>query len=134
MTVGLSLFLRSSLVVLVAATLSSCTRSIEGVANFSASNPPSVEWVSDPEASDTLISVTLRGSGRFHVGADFPPGMYQSNGSTGRSLCVWRRVAAGAGDRRVVESGIGDGPQRVVIEPTDSTFLTASCLPWRKVH
>ncbi len=125
---------RASLVVLVAGVLSSCTRSVAGVASISASNPPSVEWVSDPEASDTLIAVTLRGSGQFHVGADFPSGIYQSNGSAGRSPCTWRRVTAGPGDRRAVESGIGDGLQRVVIEPTDSTFLTSSCLPWRKVY
>lgn len=119
---------------LLAAGLPSCARVADGVPVLSGANPPHVEWVSDPEnKSDTLIAVTLSGSGPFHVGADFPPGVYQSNGSTGRSPCTWLRLSDGGGVERTVESGSGQGRQRVEIDPTDMTFVTSSCLPWRKV-
>lgn len=95
-----------------------------------------VEWVTDPESdSKGLLAVTIRGDGEFLVGADFPPGIYISGGSRPGSVCIWQRLSRHPmGSRTVVAAGSSLDPQIVVVLPTDTSFTTQSCQPWRMVN
>lgn len=117
--------------------LAGCTVKITGTAALPANNNVRhpVEWVTDPESDSTdMLAVTISADGEFAVGADFPPGRYFSEGSLPGSVCNWQRAKdQPSGLRTVAAAGTSVGPQFVVIEPTDSVFVTQSCRPWQLV-
>jgi hypothetical protein len=95
-----------------------------------------VEWVTDPESNShqpKYLEITLRGDGDFIVGADFPPGTYESQGGRGGQACRWLRLGSGpVGSKQVVKSGGGAGKQRVQIGQSDRLFRSNACQPWAK--
>lgn len=117
-----------------ASTLPGCTVDITGSALPSSDSVGNtVEWVTDPESdSKGILAVTIRGDGEFLVGADFPPGIYTSEGSRPGSVCAWQRISRDRlGSRTVVGAGSSRDQQTLAVLPTDSIFATWSCKPWR---
>jgi hypothetical protein len=126
---------------LTAAVIGGCatqaTNRTAQTTNPLATQPPSVQWVSDPESDSTdtvsSLSISLVGDGVFRVGTDLTPGIYHSAGPRATTPCSWQRLsAATTSGSAVIESGIGTGPQYLTIEPTDAAFLSQSCQPWRR--
>ena len=124
---------------LVLASAAGCSQQTTGElrAQGDPPNEKRVEWVTDPEGNSPdpeFISVLISGDGDFVVGADFPPGLYKSQGSRDGARCTWFRVATDPkGSFQVLESGQGSGSQRVTVESTDELLRSSGCLPWSKV-
>lgn len=125
------------LVMLLILATVACSRMTSGEPLIGSSGrEPHVEWVTDPESSDSsrFVSVTLHGDGTFQIGKDFPPGLYESAGSFSSSPCSWQVLTiASQGAEVAVRAGGGRDHQRVAIGPTDARFATRSCQDWRMV-
>jgi len=76
---------------------------------------------------------TIETDGTYRVGTDIVPGTYRSAGLSpqGESDCYWARLND-LNPTHIVNNNLGTGPQVVTIQPSDSAFLTHSCLPWHK--
>lgn len=95
--------------------------------NYRPSQPPRVEWVTDPESAE-MLSVVLYGDGEFLVGADFPAGLYESGGGP---RCKWSKESLNPrGSFGEVQSGGGPGVHRVAFEAEDLLFRSAGCIRW----
>jgi hypothetical protein len=71
---------------------------------------------------------TIETNGTFVVGTDIAPGTYRTNGGNG---CYWARLKSfDTGD--TIDNNVSDGPQVVLIKPTDAAFLTRDCGTWHK--
>ena len=71
--------------------------------------------------------------GTYRVGTDIVPGTYRSAGPSpeGASDCYWARLNS-LNETHIIDSNISTGPQLVMIQPSDTAFLTHSCQPWHK--
>jgi hypothetical protein len=76
---------------------------------------------------------TIETDGTYRVGTDIVPGTYRSAGISpqGESDCYWARLND-LNPTHIINNNLGTGPQVVTIQPSDSAFLTHSCLPWHK--
>lgn len=82
-----------------------------------------------PSVPKTIIET----DGTYRVGTDIAPGTYRSAGISpqGESDCYWARLNS-LNATHIINNGLGTGPQVVTIQPSDTAFLTHSCLPWKK--
>lgn len=78
--------------------------------------------------------------GRYEVGVDIVPGKYKTDGTVipGASIpdkCYWARLKSldGTLSSTIAVGYDGNGPQVVVIDPTDVGFETHECGTWRRV-
>lgn len=78
-----------------------------------------------PPAAGAL-KTSIDADGTYKVGVDIAPGTYTSGGPNG-GACYWKR----ANGDQLVDNAMTKKPQTVRIEPTDTTFTTASCMPWQ---
>ena len=86
----------------------------------------------DVATAGTLLS--RFDDGEWLVGADIRPGTYATTVPVGSSGCVWeRRDSADGTARSVLESGVGDERQKLVVDikPTDKVFQSAGCGHWQ---
>jgi len=76
---------------------------------------------------------TIETDGTFRVGIDIVPGTYRSGGASpqGESDCYWARLSS-LNPTHIITNGLGTGPQVVTVQPSDTAFLTHSCLTWQK--
>ena len=76
---------------------------------------------------------TMETDGTYRVGSDIVPGTYRSAGASpeGASDCYWARLNS-LNETHIIDSNISTGPQVVMIQPSDTAFLTRSCQPWQK--
>ncbi|RMI35814.1 hypothetical protein EBN03_03585 [Nocardia stercoris] len=81
----------------------------------------------------------IPGDGRYIVGVDIAPGIYQATGSPDPTHgCDWRRLQAGSlpGDPSdpnayiIASNYTRVTPVRVLIKPTDGAFQTTNCGSW----
>ena len=90
----------------------------------------------DPDSTDSPApspaaspgATAISHDGTFAVGTDIEPGTYSSAGPVGDGACYWKRVGS---DGNLVDNSMSKKPQVVRIEPTDKTFKTDGCQPWR---
>jgi hypothetical protein len=76
---------------------------------------------------------TMETDGTYRVGTDIVPGTYRSGGASpeGESDCYWARLNS-LNPTHIINNNLSTGPQVVTIQPSDTAFLTHSCLPWQK--
>ena len=76
---------------------------------------------------------TMETDGTYRVGTDIVPGTYRSAGPSpeGASDCYWARLNS-LNETHIIDSNISTGPQVVMIQSSDTAFLTHSCQPWHK--
>jgi hypothetical protein len=76
---------------------------------------------------------TIETDGTYRVGTDIVPGTYRSAGTNpeGESDCYWARLNS-LNPTHIINNNLGTGPQVVTIQPSDTAFLSHSCLTWRK--
>ncbi len=82
-----------------------------------------------PSAPKTIMET----DGTYRVGTDIVPGTYRSAGPSadGASDCYWARLNS-LNETHIIDSNISTGPQVVMIQPSDTAFLTHSCQSWKK--
>jgi hypothetical protein len=82
-----------------------------------------------PFAPKTIMET----DGTYRVGTDIVPGTYRSAGPSteGASDCYWARLNS-LNETHIIDSNISTGPQVVMIQPSDTAFLTHSCQSWKK--
>ncbi|MGO9157286.1 hypothetical protein [Mycobacterium sp.] len=82
-----------------------------------------------PSAPKTIIET----DGTYRVGTDILPGTYHSGGPSpsGESDCYWARLRS-LNPSDIITNNISNGPQVVMIQPSDTAFLTRSCQTWQK--
>lgn len=91
-----------------------------------------VTWA-DPTASPEPKPApknAIDADGTYAVGVDIVPGTYRSDGPREGNACYWRRSE---GDK-IIDSAMTKKAQVVLIEPSDTTFKTNRCQPWRAVE
>jgi len=83
--------------------------------------------------SPPVPKTTMETDGTYRVGTDIVPGTYRSAGRSteGESDCYWARLNS-LNPTHIIVNNIGTGAQVVVIQPSDTAFLTHSCQPWQK--
>jgi hypothetical protein len=76
---------------------------------------------------------TMETDGTYRVGTDIVPGTYRSAGPRpkGESDCYWARLD-GLDPDHIIHNEISTDPQVVMIQPSDTAFVTHSCQPWQK--
>jgi hypothetical protein len=75
---------------------------------------------------------TMETDGTYRVGTDIVPGTYRSGGPRRREAdCYWARLD-GLDPDHIIKNEISADPQVVMIQPTDTAFVTHSCQPWQK--
>ena len=90
-----------------------------------------VKMTAPPPSS--VPKTTMETDGTYRVGVDIEPGTYRSAGPSpeGASDCYWARLNS-LNETHIIDSNISTGPQVVMIQPSDTAFLTRSCQPWQK--
>jgi hypothetical protein len=81
----------------------------------------------------SVPKTTIETDGTYRVGVDILPGTYRSAGASpqGESDCYWARLNS-LNPTHIITNGLGTGPQVVTVQPSDTAFLTHSCLTWQK--
>ncbi len=99
------------------------TSTLEVTKTVTVTGPP------PPSVPKTIMET----DGTYRVGIDILPGTYHSGGPSpgGESDCYWARLSS-LNPTDIITNNISTGPQVVMIQPSDTAFLTRSCQTWQK--
>jgi hypothetical protein len=70
--------------------------------------------------------------GTYRVGTDIVPGTYRSAGPRRREFDCYCARLDGLDPDHIIKNEISADPQVVMIQPSDTAFVTHSCQPWQK--
>ena len=99
------------------------TSTLEVTKTVTVTGPP------PPSVPKTIMET----DGTYRVGIDIVPGTYHSGGPSpgGESDCYWARLSS-LNPTDIITNNISNGPQVVMIQPSDTAFQTRSCQTWQK--
>ena len=98
---------------------------------LSAEAGPAVASAAGPGPSGTSAAGpvgVIDHDGIYTVGTEILPGVYTSAGPAEGTKCYWKRVGDGGA---ILDNALTAQPQVVQIEPTDVSFKTRGCQPWK---
>ena len=76
---------------------------------------------------------TVPGDGRFRVGSDIQPGVYQAEAS-GTGNCYWARLSSDTGDiGEIINNGNTSGPVTITVGAGDAMLELSGCSEFHKV-
>ncbi|WP_331532871.1 hypothetical protein [Pseudonocardia sp.] len=90
-----------------------------------------------PKQADANAATAIpAGGGRYRVGPDLTPGIYQTSGENGSSAtgCYYARLKTGDGSLGdIIDNYVAQGPMTVTVGQSDGYFETTGCSPWTKI-